>query len=84
MNKRHFEIYQRYRKRKYERDLDRLQTNLEQRGLIRSGLRNKEEKWLKEDYEDEVAMQKEESLAYEEERASIYEERKIKYGQIEF
>jgi len=56
MNEKWLEIYKKYRERKYKRDLDKLQANFAERGLIQSGIREREEQWLKEDYEDEVAM----------------------------
>ena len=59
MNKKWLEIYKKYRDRKYKRDLDKLQADFAERGLAQSGTRGKEEQWLKEDYEDEVAMEQE-------------------------
>lgn len=67
MNEKWSEIYKKYRKRKYGRDLDKLREDFAGRGLASSGIRNNEERWLKEDYEDEVAMKQEEVQIYKEE-----------------
>ena len=60
MNQKWLEIYKKYRKRKYERDLDKLRNDLANRGLSRSSIRENEERWLKEDCDDEVTMKQEE------------------------
>jgi len=73
MNKKHFEIFKQYRKRKYERDLDYLRNE--------SGLKaqafTKEDERLKGDYEDEVEMEKEKTDEWEKEQRSLRVERFI-------
>lgn len=68
MNRKYFEIFKKYRGRKYSRDLDKLQEDFASRGLISSGIRNKEEARLKADYEDEISMKGEETAIYYEQR----------------
>lgn len=67
MNEKWLEIYKKYRKRKYERDREKLDNDFAARGLAQSGMREKEERWLKEDYDDEVAMKQEEAEIHKEE-----------------
>lgn len=67
MNQKWLEIYKKYRARKYDRDLDKLRNDLDDRGLALSGARENQERWLKEDYEDEVAMKNEEAVIHKEE-----------------
>lgn len=67
MNENWLEIYKKYRKRKYERDREKLDNDFASRGLAQSGIRAKEERWLAEDYNDEVAMKQEEIQAHKEE-----------------
>lgn len=67
MNKKQFEIFKRYRKRKYDRDLEGLQSDFAARGLAYSGLREKAQQSLKEDYEDQVAMKQDEAAIGDEE-----------------
>lgn len=59
MNQEWLKAYKKYRQRKYERDLDRLQNDFASHGMVSSGQRNKEERWLKEDFEDDIAMKQE-------------------------
>lgn len=68
MNRKEFEIFEKWRKGKYEIDLEKLQNDLASRGLSRSGIREKEELWLREEYESEVARKKAEAEDYEEEK----------------
>ena len=68
MNPDWLKIYKKYRERKYERDLDKLRNNLANRGLAQSGIRQNEERWLKENYEDDAAM-KEQEVRIETEKA---------------
>lgn len=60
MNDEWFNLFKKYRLRKYNRDLDKLRNDLANRGLAQSSIREDEERWLKEDYADEVAMKREE------------------------
>lgn len=76
MNYKWLEIFGKYRQRKYERDLDKLRNDLASRGLTSSGIRNNEERWLKEDYEDEMQMKEEEISIYDTERTAQRTERK--------
>lgn len=66
MNEKWLEIYKKYRERKYMRDLDKLRNDLANRGLGNSSIRENQERYLKEDYEDKVAMKQEEVEIYKE------------------
>lgn len=68
MNRKEFEIFEKWRKEKYKIDLEKLQNNLAERGLHQSGIRVKEESWLKDEYEAEVAKSKAEMEDYENEK----------------
>ena len=68
MNQKYFEIFKKYRRRKYERELEDLQEDLAHRGLGQSGIRIKQEERLKADYTDEIEMKAEELNLQEEER----------------
>jgi len=72
MNQNYFNIFKKYRERKYERDLGYLknESGLKGQAFVR------EEKRLKGDYEDEIAMKKEETDSCEEEQKSIKKERR--------
>jgi hypothetical protein len=73
MNDEWLKTFKKYRKRKFERDLKSMQ---EHQGLISVTIKEKEERWLEEDYEDELAMKTEEIAIYKTEEASKNEERK--------
>ena len=76
MNTRQFEIYEKNRKRKYEKDLADLQQEMASRGLTFSTIREQGENRLKQDYGDEVEMKKEESLLYTDELKETRQERR--------
>lgn len=61
MNKKQFEIYKEWRRKKYQRDLEKKQDELASRGMASSGLRNKEEKWLIEEYQADIDSKEAES-----------------------
>lgn len=65
MNCEEFEIFEKWRKEKYEIDLEKLRENLAGRGLSSSGIRGKEEAWLKRKFEAEIARKKAEMEEYE-------------------
>ncbi|MBN2094056.1 MAG: hypothetical protein JW740_01670 [Candidatus Zambryskibacteria bacterium] len=66
MNKKQFEIYKNWRTKKYERDLEKKQDEMAVRGLASSSIRNKEEKWLKEELEADLGQKESEALEHEE------------------
>lgn len=66
-------MYKKYRQRKYKRELDKLRDDLANRGLAQSTIRANEKDWLKEDYDDDIAMRQEEVELHEEQS----KERKI-------
>ena len=69
MNSREFELYKTWRERKYWRDLEKLQNDLANHGLASSGIRNKEEAWLKDEYETEVLREEAMMLDYQAQKA---------------
>ncbi len=68
MNQKYLSIFQKYRGRQFDRDLEELRKNLSYRGLLNSGIENGEIKILTENYRDEIEMKKEEIIAEIEEQ----------------
>ncbi|MDD2785543.1 MAG: hypothetical protein PHS79_01465 [Patescibacteria group bacterium] len=66
MNKKWFEIFKKYRARKYLRDFNFQENDFARRGLEFSSERTDAQKMLKADYDDEVAMKSEEVDQFEE------------------
>jgi len=68
MNRKEFEIFEKWREEKYKIDLEKLQNDLAHRGLAQSGIRAKEELWLKKEYEAEISRKRAEMEDYENEK----------------
>lgn len=68
MNRKHFEIYKQWRKQKYQRDLEKLQNDLADRGIAYSGHREKEEEWLKDECDADINRREAEMKDYEHEK----------------
>lgn len=73
MNQNYFNIFKKYRKRKYERDLERLKNE----SRLKAAAFINEERRLKDDYEDEVGMEQEKMIEQKKERQDLHSERRI-------
>ena len=58
MNRKRFEIWEKYQQKKYEVDLEELREELSGNGLAFSGPRGRKEKYLKEKNEAEIEMER--------------------------
>src|SRR3989344_6596195 len=79
MNKKEFEIFKKYRERKYQADLLQLQADMSENGLIQSGMSPIQEMRLKQDADDEIEMEEERMKEYEERRS---DEKKERYNSV--
>lgn len=75
MNGKRYEIFQRYRARRYQRELENLRQSFADRGATFSSTRKDAEVNLKADYDDEIAMEREKMLNEEGEHKEQKRER---------
>lgn len=72
MSQKYYSIFEKYRARKFNRDLEELKNKLADRGLTGSGIEAQKIKTLIEDYRDEIEMKKEKMLAIKKDRKFSY------------
>lgn len=78
MNKQIFDIFKKWREEKYHRDLEKLRLDMADKGLTFSSIRDKEEQWLKDEYEAELNREEQQMVEVVKEKA---DERKTRKNQ---
>ena len=68
MNRKHFQIFQEWRKKKHKIDLEKLENDFSFRGLFPSGMFKEGKEWLEEECRAEIEMKRQEMEEFESEK----------------